>query len=86
MSYLCPADHFAVSFKLGAMEDLDAGDGLHGLAINGADDSDEVKDEKTVCERSNETGPFCKEHLTLTGQGVECRCSQCEMTAERAVW
>lgn len=50
MPYLCPADHFAVSFKLGAMEDLDAGDGLHGLAVDGADDSDEPKDENTVCE------------------------------------
>lgn len=48
MSYLCPADHFAVSFKLGAMEDLDAGDGLHGLAVDGADDSDGPKDENSV--------------------------------------
>lgn len=31
------------------MEDLDAGDGLHGLAVNGADDSDESKDEKKQC-------------------------------------
>lgn len=30
------------------MEDLDAGDGLHGLAVDGADDSDEPKDENTA--------------------------------------
>lgn len=37
--YLCPADDFAVGFELRAVEDLDAGDGLHGLSINRADHS-----------------------------------------------
>ncbi len=35
--YLCPADDFAIGFELGAMEDLDAGDRLHGLPIDGTD-------------------------------------------------
>lgn len=38
--YLRPADHLAVSFELWAMEDFDAGDGLHGLPINRTDDTE----------------------------------------------
>lgn len=43
MAHLRPADHFAIGLELWAVEDLDAGDGLHGLAVNGADDSGEPK-------------------------------------------
>lgn len=37
VSYLCPADDFAVGFELRSVEDLDAGDGLHRLPIDGTD-------------------------------------------------
>lgn len=40
MLYLCPADDFAVGFELRAVEDLDAGDRLHGLPIDGTDDAE----------------------------------------------
>ena len=38
-THLCPADDLAVGLELRAMEDLDAGDGLHRLPIDWADDS-----------------------------------------------
>lgn len=41
--YLCPADDFAVGFELGAAEDLDAGDGLHRLAIDWTDHTELLK-------------------------------------------
>lgn len=37
--YLCPTDDFPIGFILRAMEDLNAGDWLHGFPINGADHS-----------------------------------------------
>lgn len=48
--YLCPADDLAIGFEFGAMEDFDTGDGLHGLPINGTDDTEKPKqNKKTVC-------------------------------------
>lgn len=41
--YLGPADDFAICFKLGAVEDLDAGDGLHGLPVDWADDAEQTQ-------------------------------------------
>lgn len=38
--YLCPADYFPVGFELRAVEDLDAGDGLHGLPVDRTDDTE----------------------------------------------
>lgn len=38
--YLRPADDFAVGFELRAVEDLDAGDGLHRLPIDRTDDTE----------------------------------------------
>jgi len=35
--YLGPADHLAVGLDFGAVEDLDACDGLHGPTIDGTD-------------------------------------------------
>lgn len=41
--YLRPADDFAVGFELRAVEDLDAGDGLHGLPVDGTDDAEQTE-------------------------------------------
>lgn len=43
VSNLCPADDFSVGFELGAMEDLDADDGLHRLPIDGTDDAENTQ-------------------------------------------
>ncbi len=37
VKYLCPTDDFPIGCILRAMEDLNAGDWLHGFSINGAD-------------------------------------------------
>lgn len=54
MSYLGPADHLAVSLELGAMEDFDAGDGLHGLAVDGADDTEKAGRSRVIHKNKNQ--------------------------------
>lgn len=53
MLYLRPADDFAVGFELRAVEDLDAGDGLHRLPVDGTDDAEQA--EHTEQKGLNET-------------------------------
>lgn len=55
VTYLCPADDFAVGFELWAMEDLDAGDGLHRLAINGTDHTAQLIDTERDSVQLNHT-------------------------------
>lgn len=46
--YLRPADDFAVGLELGAVEDLDTGDGLHRLPIDRTDHTESFKHNTTV--------------------------------------
>ncbi len=48
VKYLCPTDDFPIGCILRAMEDLNAGDWLHGFSINGADHTENKKNARMM--------------------------------------